>query len=191
MSPTAPSGPGSDVGTATQVGQDEPHPAVDPMRFAGHCVVCDRMVERLPDGSCPQGHPPDAVAGAIPLTAGEPLPKLPRFNWGAFLMPPIWGIAHGLWAGAFFVPLWAFVDSAIRSTLDRTLGWRVIAWATLVGTVAFQYEYARTANRLAWRRASERMSLADYLRRERIWAAAMGLLLFIFVVWGYAYLTRS
>ena len=160
-------------------------------RVAGHCIVCDRMVERLPDGSCPQGHQSAAVSGSIPLAPGEPLPSLPRFNWGAFFMPPIWGIAHGLWAGAFFVPLWAFVDSAVRSTVDKPLAWRVAAWATLVGTVAFQLEYARTANRLAWRRASAHMSLEVYLRRERIWAAAMGVLLLVFVVWGYAYLSRG
>jgi len=169
----------------------EPQGQEAPARVAGHCIVCGRMVERLPDGSCPQGHPPAAVSGSITLEPGQPLPLLPRFNWGAFFMPPIWGIAHGLWAGAFFVPLWAFVDSAIRSTLDKPLGWRIVAWATLVGTVAFQYEYARTANRLAWRRASTHMSLAAYLRRERIWAAAMGLILFVFVVWGYAYLSRA
>jgi hypothetical protein len=149
------------------------------------------MVERRPDGSCPQGHAPAAVSGRIELSPGERVPVLPRFNWGAFFMPPIWGIAHGLWAGAFFVPLWAFVDSAIRSTVDKPIGWRLAAWATLVGTVAFQYEYARKANRLAWRRASERLSLDAYLRRERIWAVAMGVLLAVFVLWGYAYLSRG
>ena len=173
-------------------GQAEDSAAVPgPPRVVGHCFVCDRMVERLPDGSCPEGHAPAAVSGAIELSPDQPLPRLPRFNWGAFFMPPIWGIAHGLWAGAFFVPLWAFVDSAIRATLDRPLGWRVVAWATLVGTVAFQYEYARKANRIAWRRASESMSLEEYVRRERGWALAMGALLMVFVVWGYAFLTRA
>ena len=160
-------------------------------RVAGHCFVCDAMVVRCPDGSCPAGHSPAAVSGSVELTPGAPMPVLPRFNWGALLMPPIWGIAHGLWAGVFFLPLWAFVDSAIRGTLDRPLGWRAAAWATLVGTVAFQFEYARKANRLAWRRASARLSLDAYLRQERVWAAGSGLLLAALVLWVAVYLRTS
>ena len=140
-------------------------------RHAGHCIVCNRMVERRADGSCPAGHAPAAVAGDIELAQGEGLPRLPGFNWGAFLLPPIWGVVHGMWAGIFFVPLWVFVDNAMKATAGRAVWMQVLAWLTLAGTLAFQFEYGRTANRLAWRKACERMTLSDYVRRQRLWAA--------------------
>lgn len=142
----------------------------DRPRIAGHCIVCNAMVERRADGSCPRGHAPAAISGNIELGGGEPLPHLPGFNWGAFLVPPIWGIAHGMWAGVFFLPLWAFVDSAIRGAAGRAWWLQVLAWLTLAGTLAFQFEFARTANRLVWRRACERTTLERYLRTERLWA---------------------
>jgi hypothetical protein len=159
-------------------------------RVAGHCVVCSAMVERRPDGSCPAGHAPEAVAGRIELADGEPLPAFPGFNWGAFLIPPIWGVAHGLWAGVFFLPLWAFVDNAIRGTADAALWMRAVAWLTFAGTLAFQVEYARVANRLAWRRACDRMSLAAYVRRQHIWAAFGAVTLCVIALWIALYLLR-
>ena len=159
-------------------------------RLAGHCIVCNAMVERRGDGSCPAGHSPAAVAGSIELAPGEPLPRFPRFNWGAFLIPPIWGVAHGLWAGVFFLPLWAFVDSAIRSTVGRAIWMQVVAWGTLVVTLAFQYEFGRTANRLAWRRASQRMTLDTYVRRQRLWAIGGAVVITALVAWILIYLSR-
>jgi hypothetical protein len=148
------------------------------------------MVERRPDGSCPAGHAPEAVAGHIELAEGEVLPAFPGFNWGAFLIPPIWGVAHGLWAGVFFLPLWAFVDNAIRGSADSALWMRVVAWLTFAGTLAFQVEYARVANRLAWRRACTRMSLATYARRQRLWAAAGAATFGAILAWIALYLAR-
>lgn len=159
-------------------------------RLVGHCIVCNAMVERREDGSCPAGHSPVAVAGSIELAPGEPLPRFPKFNWGAFLIPPIWGVAHGLWAGVFFLPLWAFVDSAIRSTVGRAIWMQVVAWGTLVVTLAFQYEFGRTANRLAWRRASQRMTLDTYVRRQRLWAIGGAVVIIALAVWILIYLSR-
>ena len=34
----------------------------------------------------------------------EFLKGLPRFNIGAFLLPPIWGAAHGFWVTILFYP---------------------------------------------------------------------------------------
>lgn len=171
----------------TEAGERTP---ADAPRVAGHCVVCNAMVVRMPDGSCPNGHAAGAVTGHIALAEGAPLPELPRFNWGAFLIPPVWGVAHGLWAGVFFLPLWAFVDNAIRGTQGRALWMQALAWGTLVGTLTFQYEYARTANRLVWRRAAERMDLEHYVRRERIWAIGGVVVVATLAGWVGTYLSR-
>ncbi|MDP2232926.1 MAG: hypothetical protein Q8K89_04765, partial [Actinomycetota bacterium] len=79
-----------------------------------------------------------------------PSASLPRFNWGAFLMPPIWGVAHGQWAGVFFLPAWAFVDNVVRA--GRSFG----AWSTVMGaamvlaTLALQVLFAMNADKIAW-----------------------------------------
>ncbi len=159
-------------------------------RVAGHCVVCNEVVERREDGSCPAGHAPAAIAGQIRLGPAAPLPRLPTFNWGAFFLPPIWGIAHGLWAGVFFLPLWVFVDNAIKGTAGRPVWMQVLAWLTLAGTLGFQYEYARTANRLAWRRACRRMEFLTYVRRERCWAVGGAVTIGVLGVWVALFLTR-
>jgi hypothetical protein len=148
------------------------------------------MVELAADGSCPGGHASEAVSGRIQIEEGEPLPGFPRFNWGAFFVSPVWGVAHGLWAGVFFVPLWVFVDNAVRSTIGQA-GWvRALAWATAGGTLVFQYEYARMANRLAWRRACGRMTLEAYIRRERIWGAAGAAAILVLGGWAGLYALR-
>jgi hypothetical protein len=161
-----------------------------PSIVVGHCLTCNAMIVRSEDGSCPQGHSPDAVAGFIELAPGQPLPHLPGFNWGAFLIPPIWGVAHGLWSGVFFLPLWAFVDSVIRSTLTMALWVRALSWLSLLVTLGFQYEFGRTANRLAWRRACRRMTLGEYVRVQRLWAVGGGLAFAGLAAWIAVFLAR-
>lgn len=99
-------------------------------------------------------------------------PPIPRFNWGAFLIPPVWGVAHGQWAGVFFVPLWVFVDNMVRG--PRPFG----VWTVLLGysmaavTLGCQVAFAANANRLAWSRVAGHMALDEFVRRQRIWAVA-------------------
>lgn len=146
--------------------------AVLDVRFAGYCVYCDRIVERRSDGACPQGHPAQAVTGRIPLGDGEAVPSLPRFNLAAFLMPPIWGPAHGQWVGAVFLPIWLFMDSIIASAGRGGAATEVAAVLVVGATIAFMAFFAKRANGLAYRRVCERVSVADYVRREKLWAVA-------------------
>jgi hypothetical protein len=140
------------------------------LRSIGYCVICERLVERRADGRCAEGHLPEAVHGQMLLTAEEPIPVLPRFNLAAFLIPLFWGPASGQWVGAFFLPIWLFADSAIVSAVQRG-GWMYIAAVVVAcGTLGFQYFFARHANGVAYRRVIGRLSVEEYLRRQRIWA---------------------
>lgn len=106
------------------------------------------------------------------LTADEPVPVLPRFNYGAFLLPPIWGPAHGQWVGALFLPIWLFADSAIASAVRMGGAMWIAAVLVAAGTLGFQLFFARHANGVAFRRVIGRVSVEEYLRRERVWAIA-------------------
>lgn len=140
-----------------------------PMRYAGYCVLCDRIVERDEAGACPEGHPSEAVTGHLVLAEDDVVPQLPRFNLAAFLIPPVWGPAHGLWAGAIFLPMWLFADSILRSAGRGAAG--IIGGVVVVGvTLAMMWWFARRANGLAWRRVCDRVSIGEYARRERVWA---------------------
>ena len=166
-------------------------PAVDPLedvrfelRSAGYCVLCDKIVERTAGGSCEAGHTPAAISGHITLDPSEPLPVLPRFNLGAFLMPPIWGPAHGQWVGAFFLPIWLFADSAIvAAARNGGLQW-IGATVVIAGTLGFEYFFARKANGVAFRRVMDKMSVAEFTRRQRTWGIAMIPLAVALVAWG-------
>lgn len=140
-------------------------------RLAGHCVHCDRIIVRDSDGSCPDGHPPKAVFGTVSLGVDDPVPRLPRFNLAAFLIPPIWGPAHGQWAGAIMLPLWLFADSSLRVAGESAVA-AVAAVPVVVATLAVMGWFAKRANGIAWRRVCDRMSVEEYVARERVWAYA-------------------
>ena len=139
-------------------------------RTAGYCVVCDHIVERLPDGSCPSGHVREAVTGRIVLADNEPVPRLPRFNIAAFVMPPIWGPAHGQWVGALFLPIWLFMDSIIGTANSGGVPTLVAAPTVVAITLAFQAYFAKRANGVAYRAVCDRMTVDEFARRQRWWA---------------------
>jgi len=140
------------------------------LRTAAYCVLCDALVERRPDGTCPAGHTSEALTGRILLDVDEPVPSLPRFNLAAFLIPPIWGPAHGIWAGAIFLPIWLFADSVIMSAVRYgEQGQWIGATLVVAATLAFEYFFARRANGVAFRRIMHKTTTEEYLRRERIW----------------------
>lgn len=141
------------------------------MRVVGYCVRCDRIIERRADGSCPQGHSAAGVTGRVMLDDNEPIPVLPRFNLAAFLIPPIWGPAHGQWAGVIFLPLWLFADSTFRSagvSIETAVGAGVVA----VGTLAAMAWFGKRANGLAWRRRWRTVTVSQFVRQQKRWALA-------------------
>ena len=110
------------------------------------------------------------------------LQKLPRFNWGAFLMPPIWGPAHGLWITILFYPLFIFLDSLIRGAAANPSVLNV-AFATIasLATLAFMVFFGFKSQKPCYLRVAQRVPVDTYLKRERMWAVADLLLALVFV----------
>ena len=115
---------------------------------------------------------------------------LPRFNWGAFLAAPVWGVAHGQWAGVFFLPAWAFVDNVVRGPRAFGVWSLVLGWGMAAATLALQVAYAANANRVAWHRSRGTLDVARYLRAERVWAIGGAIIALGMAVWIYAYIAR-
>lgn len=102
------------------------------------------------------------MADTVP--APEPPPEAVRgWNWGAFWLNWVWGIAHNTWiALLMFVP-------GVNLVMPFVLGWKGNAWA--------------------WRNATWR-DVEHFRRSQRLWAmvgwgAALGLpALFAVLFWG-------
>ena len=158
-------------------------------RTAGYCVMCDRIVERAAGGGCSANpeHPAAAVTGRLVLGADDPVPQLPRFNVAAFLVPPVWGPANGQWAGAIFLPMWLFMDSVIASAMGRGLALGMGAVLVVAATLGAQTWFAKRANGLAWRKVSDRVSVADFAARQRVWAVVSVPLFVLLLGWGVYY----
>lgn len=136
----------------------------------------------------PSAHDPAAYDPVAP-----PPEWLPRFNWGAFFVAPIWGVWYGLWAGVFFLPAWAFVDNVVRGPKAFGVWSTVLGWSMVAATLALQYVFARTANRALWHRTRGTLERDRYLRHQRYWAiggaitvVAMGVWIALFIASGQA-----
>ena len=124
----------------------------------------------------------------------EFLKGLPRFNIGAFLLPPIWGPAHGIWVTILYYPIWLFVDNLFYATFEEptvlAISLSVLAFVLLLGiTIAF----AIISQPFAAHRAEERgISRKDYLKRERAWAigCAIGGVILLVLATSYNLLIR-
>lgn len=122
----------------------------------------------------------------------DPLPpELPRFNWGAFLVAPIWGVAYGLWSGVFFLPAWAFVDNVVRGPQVFGAWTAVLGWAMVAATIALQYLYARTANRLVWHRSRGTLDLGRYALHQRWWTIGGAVTFVAMAVWIAAFIASG
>jgi len=125
----------------------------------------------------------DVAGGEVPSADESVLLEIPKFNWGAFFVPPIWGIVNRQWWGVLFLPAWVFVDNMLRS--ESTLG----AWTTLAGigmaaaTLALQAVYARLADSLALRRVRTIAEYDRYMRYRRAWAVVGFLVIVGMGVW--------
>lgn len=97
---------------------------------------------------------------------------LPRFNVAAFLLPPIWGAAHGFWVTILYYPVWLFIDNLLFATYQHPMPLTIGASVTAaIGYLAVTVAFAIISQPLAAHRAEERgVDRATYLRRQRWWA---------------------
>ncbi|MHB1342654.1 MAG: hypothetical protein ACYC77_03680 [Coriobacteriia bacterium] len=180
------------------------------MAKAAWCAECGDWAYVRSDGCCVAGHPASSLRGHyetpdVPGPAvGAPTVDLPqfgvgdmpaevaRFNWGAFCLTGIWGIAHGawplvgLWVAALVVPfaLSFSVGVAVGAlgmqfTLSMVIGLAVLGEAFVL---AVRLWAALNADRLAWtndarrfaagQRTSPRSSVPKYIADQRTWGRA-------------------
>lgn len=99
---------------------------------------------------------------------------IPRFNVGAFFMPAIWGPAHGLWVAIIFYPLWLVADNTFYAAFSQRTPLAIaVAVAVFVVMVAITVAFSLIGQPLAARRAASRgKTKEEYLKSQRIWAAA-------------------
>lgn len=142
------------------------------MRLVGYCKAC-RCFEEL-DGECRDHlrHDRHDMAIIMELPKDKPLYHIPEFNWGAFLMPPIWGAGHGQVFAVVLYPLWLMVDNLMWGAIHGQSS-PVLAALALAGTLAFMFFYARTANYVGYMRVITSKSPEEYVAGERKWAVAM------------------
>ena len=149
----------------------------------GYCVDCNRLVRRTSSAGCENGHPDTQVQGLGEAPAGDAVPSLPKFNWAAFIMPPVWGVGHGSWAGALVLPMWLFTDSAVQNAVfghvDRLeAGPQFVAYAMPVFmglvTLGLMLWYGLRGWGVAWRKRfidepCTEARYAEFVRVERRW----------------------
>lgn len=153
-----------------------------PENTAGYCVFCNKIVRRNEAAECIEGHPEFGVSGLIEVAAGQNPPYLPRFNWAAFLMPPIWGIAHGAYAGIIVLPLWLFMDSVLRSAvygvgpstpLLTRVGVYAMAVLIVALTIGLMGWFGSRGWGLAWRKqygsGRSQMPFDIFIKKQRRW----------------------
>lgn len=97
---------------------------------------------------------------------------LPRFNIGAFFMPPIWGPAHGFWITILYYPAWLIADNLFFATyLEPTTMSVVLSILTAIFLLGVTIAFAIVSQPIAAHRAQDKgVSRSDYIKREKRWA---------------------
>ena len=155
------------------------------MRLVGYCKTCRQFVELDAKLKDPLRHSHADMVVIMELPKDLPLYHIPSFNWGAFLMPPIWGAGHGQVFAVVLYPVWLMVDNLLWAALHGQASPALAAFA-LLGTLAFMFIYARMANYVGYLRVIGTKSPDQYVDGERKWATAMALLavaMVIFATW--------
>lgn len=140
----------------------------------------------IPAGSPAPRRPDSAGPAPVPgrmVGVGEMPAEVYRFNWGAFLMPGVWGVFYGIWQ---MIALWlasilapfavVSLGGGDATALPSLISASVISEA-VVGVARLWA--GMNANRLYWQREQLRLSvipdatpkfeIGKFLRRQRGW----------------------
>ena len=168
--------------------EEQVPPPAEGMRYAGLCRDCKDFVE-LDDKLNPRdcAHTKDRVAVALLLEKSEPLPHLPKMNWGAFFMPALWGPGHGQWYLILMYPILIFLDNIVYTAVQAGGLYILLAVACLVCMLAFLIVYARGANMAGYLRVSHAKTVDEYLKGEKRWTWAMIAVAVVFIVFATYY----
>ena len=100
------------------------------------------------------------------------LKGLPRLNVAAFLIPPVWGPAHGFWITILYYPAWVLVDNVIYSAIEAPSALSIIlAVLSAILIIGVSVIFSITSQPIAAHRADDKgMSRQTYLKHQRIWA---------------------
>lgn len=103
---------------------------------------------------------------------------LPRFNVGAFLMPPIWGPVHGFWITILYYPAWLVADNLFyEAYMNPGVLSAVVAILTAAVLLAITVVFAIVSQPIAAHRAEEKgISREAYLKRQRVWVVVSALI---------------
>lgn len=176
------------------------------MPTSAWCDECKSWVWVGPDGGCASGgHPASALRGhyeaELPsgvqpdmsdqFGVGDVPAEVNSFNWGAFIVVPLWALVHGawqvvlMWIGVLAVPFMvSFALGVIVVALGGRLEGPVLIVATLLGEAvifAMRLYAAMNGGRIAWEndrkrlatgRRKPRSSVAKYLADQRTWMLA-------------------
>lgn len=108
----------------------------------------------------------------------ELMKGLPPINLGALFMPPIWGPANGIWITILYYPLWLFADNLFYASFTDPSPLSVV-FSIIVAVLlaAVTIVFARVSQGYACERAISLGRTKEwYIKRQRIWAIAMGIL---------------
>lgn len=104
-------------------------------------------------------------------------------NLGALFMPPIWGPANGIWITILYYPLWLFADNLFYEAFMNPTMLSVI-FSIIVGIIlaAVTIVFARVSQGYACERAINMGRTKEwYIKRQRVWAIAMGILALVMI----------
>lgn len=104
-------------------------------------------------------------------------------NLGALFMPPIWGPANGIWITILYYPLWLFADNLFYEAFSNPTALSVI-FSIIVGIIlaAVTIVFARVSQGYACERAINMGRTKEwYIKRQRAWAVAMGILALVMI----------
>ena len=158
----------------------------------------------LPPTPAPPAPAPEPDSRITDGVGEGPIPaSMQRFNWGAFMIPVVWGVVYGVWPVVFasiatstIIPLvLAFLASAfIPGATSDNIPVQVLLGIVVVSDAASSFVrlwVGASGNRLFWRRefrrldadpaAVARISTGRFLSRQRLWTVwgAVGVVLLL------------